>query len=204
MEGLEYGHFEDFMVLLGKVAANSIVKITMRSEPRDYRDRADDFRKKFDVLMPDPSADPPRTPGDFANLVQDMVQIASQKALSSAIPMMFLPLSSFRYSDGTGMFTLTGIVCLRTDERTVKKKFDNLRFANLDWKKPTVIDVPILSTKERLHLQRRLPCSATNGGRILHRALGYLIDDDNARTEARLQQYADFHRYFPYFMKAVP
>ena len=31
--GLEYGHFEDFMVLLGKVAANSVVKMTLELNP---------------------------------------------------------------------------------------------------------------------------------------------------------------------------
>ena len=66
-----------------------------------------------------------------------------------------------------------------------------------------MIDVPTLSTKERLHLQDRLPLNL-NAGRVLRRALGYLIDKDVRRTEAKLKQYADFHRYFPYFMKAIP
>ena len=34
---LEIGHFDDFMGLLGKVGADSIIKITLSCDPRDYR-----------------------------------------------------------------------------------------------------------------------------------------------------------------------
>jgi len=200
--GLEYRHFEDFMMLLGKSTANSMIKITLQAEPREHLHKAEEFREKFGALMPDRSADPPRAPGGFAYLVQQIVQIASQNALPSAMPLMFLPVSSFYYSDGTAMFTLTGVVCFRTEEIEVRRVFEGWEFANLDWQKPKRIDVPMLSIKERLHLQHRLP--RKNAGRVLRRALGYLIDKDVRSTEFRLSQYAAFHRQFPYFMKAVP
>jgi hypothetical protein len=41
-------------------------------------------------------------------------------------------------------------------------------------------------------------------GVTLRRALGYLIDDTRPKTESRLKQYAQFHRYYPYVMRAVP
>lgn len=201
--GLEYGNFEDFKVLLGKVAANSVIKITLRSNPIDYIGKAEEFRKKFETLMPQPSVDPPAAFEDFASLVQEMAQIASETALPAAMPMMFQPVSSICYNDGVGMFTLTGIVSMRADEASVRKAFKKWQFANLDWGKPTEINVPILSTKERLHLQRRLPCRK-NAGKTLRRTLGYLIDENDKKTETSLQQYADFHRFFPYFMKAIP
>ncbi len=200
--GMEYGHFEDFVMLLGKVAANSMIKVTLQAEPREHHHKANEFRAKFGALMPDRSADPPRVPSGFALLVQQMVQIASQNALPSVMPLMFLPVSSFYYSDGTGMFTLTGLVCLRAEEARVRSAFGTWEFANLDWAKPRRIDVPMLSTKERLHLQHQLP--RNNAGGILRRALGYLIDEDVRRTEFKLSQYAAFHRHFPYFMKAIP
>src|SRR5690348_8500716 len=121
--GLEYGLFEDFMMLLGKVALNSMIKITLRSQPSDHLHRAAEFRDKFGVLMPDRSAEPPRVLGGLAHLIQQMVRIASQVALPSAMPLMFLPVSSFYYSDGTGMFTLTGMVCLRNQENIVRSAF---------------------------------------------------------------------------------
>jgi hypothetical protein len=98
---------------------------------------------------------------------------------------------------------LTGVVCLRDHVARFRKLFKNWQFANLDWGAPIEINVPNLSTKERLHLQRHLP-RQKNAGKTLRQSLGYLINDDQAQSEIQLQQYADFHRYFPYFIKAIP
>jgi len=209
---LEYGCFDDFKVLLGKVAEKSMIKITLRAEPDDYWDEykklrtneAEGFRKLFDKIMPDPSANPPRNPGEFAHLLQKMLQIAAQQALpADATSLVFQPVSSFYYSDGTGMFTLTGIVCKRVNRWRVRRTFNGWAFANLTWAKPRLIDIPILSTKERLHLQHCLPCSSARGT-TLRTELGYLIDKNRQMTDEALEQYADFHRYSPYFMRGTP
>jgi hypothetical protein len=207
---LKYARFEEFMELLPKVSNGSIIKITLRCEPQDYirkdakdRDKEVDFQNQFGQVLPHPDAKPAANFEGMANLLQDMIRIAAQKSLSSAMASKFLPISSFRYADGVGMFSLTGIVCAREDVGMVKRAFGDWHLRNLSWRPPRVIDVPILSTKERLHLQRRLPCERY-AGRVLRRALGYLIEDNTKRTEGKLRQYADFHRYSPYFMKAVP
>jgi len=202
---LRFSNFDDFMVLLGKVGANSIVKMTLRSNPLDYQNEKQitEFKKKFEAILPNPSAGIPSRFEGFAVLVQDMAQIASEVALPAAMPLTFLPVCSFYYSDSVGIFSLTGVVCNRTDVLAISRRFDDWQFANLDWGPPKEISVPNLSPKERLHLQRYLPRGG-NAGRRLRRALGYLIDENVAQTEVQLQQYADFHRYFPYFIKATP
>ena len=60
------------------------------------------------------------------------------------------------------------------------------------------INVPILSTQERLHLQRYLPAQK----RKLVRHMKYKIDGSNSNNQ--MKQYADFYRQYPYFIKAVP
>lgn len=208
---LEYGNFEDFIALLSKAAEYSMVKITLPAAPNDYFDkqgeepgsRTERFRREFGAVLPDSSSSPPLEPRDFASLLQEMLQIAAQKALPSVMPLTFQPVSSFYYADGKGMFTLTGVICPREQKGAVKKAFEDWQFANLNWAKPKRIDVPVLSTKERLRLQGQLPCRQY-AGRVLRKTLGYLIDDDRKTTEAKLKQYADFHRHYPYFMKAVP
>lgn len=207
---LKYARFEEFMELLLKVSNGSIIKITLRCEPNDYlgkdekgREKDVEFQNQFSYVLPHPTSKPAATFGGMASLLQDMIRIAAQKSLSSAMPSKFLPISSFRYADGAGMFSLTGMVWARDDVGKVKRAFGNWHLRNLNWGTPRVIDVPTLSTKERLHLQRRLPCER-HAGRVLRRALGYLIEDDARRTEGKLRQYADFHRYSPYFMKAIP
>lgn len=207
---LKYARFEEFMELLPKVSNGSIIKITLRCEPQDYirndekgPDKSIEFQNQFSDVLPHPDAKPAATFEDMANLLQNMIRIAAQKSLSSAMPSQFLPISSFRYADGAGMFSLTGMVWARKDVGKVRRAFGDWHLRNLNWGMPRLIDVPTLSTKERLHLQRKLPCER-HAGRVLRRALGYLIENDTKRTEGKLRQYADFHRYSPYFMKAVP
>ena len=209
---LEYECFDDFKALLGKVAEKSMIKITLRAEPDDFWDeykklridKAEGFRKIFDKVMPNPSADPPRDSGGLAHLLQKMLQIAAQQALpAEATSLVFQPVSSFYYSDGKGMFTLTGIVCERANKWRVRRTFNGWEFANLTWAKPKLIDIPILSTKERLSLQHCLPCSGARGA-TLRTELGYLIDSDSVTTDDALEQYAAFHRYSPYFVRGIP
>jgi len=209
--GLEYSNFEEFMIVLGMVPSGSIIKITLRCHPDDFQDSAvaeqekkqAEFCSKFESILPAGCVGPPLLFEDFAKLLQDMVQISAQKMLPSGFPLRFLPICSFCYADGVGMFTLTGVVCLGNEVTALRAAFNSWHLRNLDWSNPRVIDVPMLSTKERLHLQRLLP-QEKNAGRILRNALGYLIDMDIAKTESRLQHYSDFQAYFPYFMKANP
>lgn len=208
---LTFAQIAEYMELLGKVGANSLIKITLRCNPPDYQEKEpsqqqtklDAFNRKFEALLPSPLSALPIQLKNFANLIQDMLRISAQKALPSVAPLTFLPISSFFYADTTGMFTLTGIVCRKEDLAKFRRLFRTWQFANLDWKPPAEINLPNLSTKERLHLQRHLP-RRKSAGKILRRSLGYLIDKTESETELQLQQYADFHRYFPYFIKAVP
>jgi len=211
---LEYGNFADFQVVLTKVAPDSIVKITLRADPKDFRgpdpkeveEKRDNFRKKFSEFLPNPSKLQRRL-RKLPYLLQDMLRIASQQALPGDSPLIFQPVLSFFYNDGTQMFTLTGVVCRREEASKIEKALKNWKSINLKWNlkwnKPQSIDVPTLSTKERLYLATMLPCSK-NPGKTLRKALGYLIEDDQSSTEEKLKQYSDFHRYFPYFIRGIP
>ena len=208
---LSYSAMDDFMQLLTKVASGSVIKITLRAEPPDYsdpnREREEEkrarFRSEFEALLPRADSEPARDFEDFAYLVQEMVQVASQKALPSLGGLVFQPLSSFCYADGVGIFTLTGIVCSRDDRKRFRSSFCSWEYKNLTWRRPMRIDVPVLSTKERLYLQRHLPC-AKYAGRRLCAALGYLVDETRQKSLRKMTQYALFHRYSPYFIRAVP
>ena len=203
---LDHSCFQDFTALIGTVASYSMIKVTLRADPRDYlkKKKAEQFKKDFELVMPAPSVDPPKLPGKFAYLLQKMLQIASERVFPpNASSRSFVPVSSFYYSDGTRMFTLTGIVCDNDGICDVKRIFRNWEFANLEWNQPTKIALPVLSTKERLHLQSVLPTTGKPGSE-LHRRLGYLIEDDLNKTKDALAQYAVFHRYSPYFMRGVP
>lgn len=201
--GLQYGAFEDFKEVLEKVLPGSVVKVTVRAEPGDYTDKADDFKKRFAAVLPSSSTPPPIRFEEFVQLLQEMFQIASEQALPAASGQAFLPIYSSCYSDGTGMFSICGLVCTRDALDGNRAKFAAHRIANTTWGKPRRLDVPFLSTKERLRLQEFLPCPKDAGATLL-KELGYLIDEGKAKSERKLQSYADFYRYYPYFIKAIP
>jgi hypothetical protein len=203
--GLEYSQVEDFMSLLGKVARGSVIKVTLRAEPSDFlqEEQEDDFKEKFAAVLPSSDVAVPHESERLACLLQDIMRIAAQQALPSAMGVVYQPISSFYYKDGDGIFTLAGAVCARDGLARARALFSDWPFANLDWGKPRRIDVPFLSTKERLHLQRHLPCARDAGSR-LHDVLKYSIDDDRESALGKMAQYADFYNYYPYFMKAIP
>lgn len=210
---LTYGAFEDFMVLMGKVADYSVIKITLRAEPSDFWDsdadpakdklKREKFQATFAAVLPKPSTEPPKDFEPLAALLQEMLQIAAQQALSTGMGRALQPLSSFCYADGVGMFTLTGMVVPDGSHAEVRKCFKQWRFRNLNWGKPRKIDVPFLSTKERLRLQEFLPCDRLPGKALL-KALGYVVDEGHVKSIAKLSQYAEFHRYYPYLVRAIP
>lgn len=215
--GLRYTCFEDFITLLRKVTQGSMIKITLRANPWDYwyfpkkgkqvmprKYLIEPFRKEFERILGSPSDYPPWKYEDFARFVQQMLQMATMEAFPAiSSPLSFHPVSSFYYSDGTWMFTLTGIIWPRNENEVIENAFNNWEFANLNWGTPRLIDIPNLSTKERLHLQRYLPCNDSPGSKLREK-LGYLVEEDVPTTEAALKQYAAFHRYFPYFLRGVP
>ncbi len=136
-------------------------------------------------------------------LIQQVVMNAANKALDPSSDLFFMPLNSSYYNDGTEMMSITGIVIKRQDEDKVNREYSNFKFKLKDWyDSPSLIDVPILSTKERLYLQKYLP-RKKNAGENLHKLLGYKIDDSKSRTIKMLGLYNDFYSYYPVYGKIL-
>ena len=216
---LKYRNFEYFDLLMNKVGLGSMLKITLRAEANDFRscyqcknsnceclDHAkgpERFKSRFRRLMPIRTADPPRQVDGFGKLLQDMLRKTVEDALAGERDAKFQLINSLLYRDSTWMLTATGIVCSRQQHQAVRDAFDDWEFANLDWNEPRMMEIPALSTKERLHLQDKLPCP-DDAGKLLHEELGYFVARNENESIRQLQDYADFHRLYPYFMRGVP
>jgi hypothetical protein len=99
------------------------------------------------------------------------------------------------------MLSVTGVVYPRTEKTKTKKMFESVRFADFDWNEPYPIDIPSLSVKERLFLERFLPIAPEkDAGEELFKALGYMIDNSEKRSKQQLSHYADYHREYPNFI----
>ena len=158
---LKYKHFEEFMSVLGQVSENSVVKITIRSEP--YEKEWEDFEREYNQILPTPARQTDiKRLFPFVKLLQKMFKLASQQELPASGESVFQLLDSSHYSDQTHMLSITGIVCNRSEVLKIRQWFKNWEFRNLDWADPRRIDVPILSIKERLHLEKYLPTKNKN------------------------------------------
>jgi hypothetical protein len=125
---------------------------------------------------------------------------------SCTSPKTFLPLHTVKYSDGTIMLSMTGLICLINERDSLARHFrEHCVFYSSDPDDVDEIDVPSLTTKERLHLDRILPTCQLNGEKCVKR-LGYLIEGDGAEKASRkkMQQYEKYYRLYPYFGKVVP
>lgn len=202
--GLKFDHIDSFMTLLQKVAVGSMIKITLQAEANVYRKCAarDRFRREFDNVLPHSTSIPSRL-REFAAMLQGIMHTAAQKALRGFHDHVFQPVSSLCYRDSTGMYTLTGVLCLKTEQSSVEARFKEWQFANLDWDPPMYVDIPDLTTKERHHLQSVLPC-ADKPGETLQKRLGYMIDRDAETSVKKLNQWAQYHRHAASFVKALP
>ena len=207
---LKFGNFDEFMSILAEVSENSVVKITVRAEPLSKRgllqqereERFEGFQEEFGKIIPESiqiqQKDIEKTE-DFIKLLQKMLEIAAQQALRES-GSVFQPLNSSYYSDQTEMLSVTGIVCNKNKVSEIRQWFKDWAFINLTWKDARRIGVPILSTKERLHLEKYLPTTMKTG-RFLSRSLGYRIDDSQKKHIEKLKQYEEFYQYYPYFAR---
>ena len=207
---LKFANFDEFMSVLGEVSKNSIVKITIRAEPLSKRglllqernEKLERFQEEYDKIIPRSiqHTDIEKIK-DFIKLLQEMLEMAAQEALRES-ESVFQPLSSSYYKDQTQMLSVTGIVCNKNKVFEIRQWFKDWSFANLTWKNARKIDVPILSTKERIHLEKHLPTTKKTG-RSLSRSLGYRIDDSDKKHIEKLQQYEEYYQYYPYFARVL-
>ena len=202
--GLQYEHIDNFVALLQTLPNGSMVKTTLQCQARSYLKDAVQrhFRTQFGAVL-SASVTIPAQEHQFAGMLQGMMQVAAQQALHGIGNREFQPVSSIYYKDGVGMYTLTGVLCSTEERPALRARFADWQFASLDWEIPLHVDVPELTTKERHYLQNLLPCP-NGAGAALQQHLGYWIDNAEARSVAKLDQWALYHRYAATFVRASP
>lgn len=220
---LEPIHFEEFQNVLARIPLGSIVRITLRAEPEVdidlLKSRVPDeylvqmqeeferrFRNDFVKVMPHAvEAGAFIKVKEFSRMVQLMVRRAASNALDIAGSKVdFMPIQSTCYDDGTYMLSVTGVVYSRKEKTKTRKMFETVRFVDFDWKEPYHIDIPNLSMKERLFLERLLPInSKDDAGEELYKALGYMIDNGEKRSKQQLSHYSEYHRDYPNFIRIM-
>ena len=113
--------------------------------------------------------------------------------LSDERKVKYNPLFNFRYEDGAKMLTVGGIFYEARDEASFKQcKFENLEFVRSDTtfyedEAFYKIEVPTLTHRERLYLDKKLPHGNSDNGKQI------------GLTEEDINNYNRLYRYFTTF-----
>lgn len=140
----------------------------------------------------------------FPQLLARMIRTVTEGSCTT--PKTFLPLHTVKYSDGTIMLSITGLICLEGERDSLARHFrEHCVLCSADADAVDEIDVPSLTTKERLHLEGILPTANANGKACVRR-LGYLIEGSGSENASRrkMEQFERYYRLYPYFGKIVP
>jgi len=209
---------QEFQVVIQRVSDYSVVRLTINADKiarlkiranvekyvktSEWRNFVDNFNTEYGAVLPNRIDDPEYFyPGEKSlSLLCKMIRIAAERARPTNSGTVFQVLNASYYRDGATMLSVTGIICPIEKVADIRKHFTQLPFINLTWEPAHKIDMPILSTKERLNLERHLPTEHYNGRELLQ-VLGYNFDDDRKTTIEKLRQYAYFYKYYPQFAR---
>lgn len=141
-------------------------------------------------------------PEAFPRVLLNCLRRSINQGLSSRSDVVFEPITSFCYSDGQAMLTLTGALIPEASRRELKAKM-GLRAWHIAYQRATApiqIRTPVLSSRERSHFEGRLP----RGSRKLLRIKQFRLGPDDGTHDAQVTAFSRFAKYYPQFSRIVP
>ncbi|WP_051644047.1 O-methyltransferase [Kosakonia radicincitans] len=201
--------------LVTKLKPKDIFKITLNANPetlgRDpaVRDpRAYRFDKIKEILTEDflPINVTEEDVGfkKYPSLLLNALKRAIDKGLQGRNDLRIHPLTSFVYKDGQQMITLTAITLENSDEEEARfidySRIRNWPFYSGEWRTPKNINVPVMSLKERIHIESLLPEASVS---IIHENLGYYIGSDLPGANADLTNFIEYYKIVPWYSKVL-
>jgi len=207
----------EFETLLDKLKAGDIARITVNAHlaalgdakgPDGKHITADQLRQnRFGRLkarigdyLPSDAKPSDMTPERLPLLISQAFGKAAGKALPVTGENTFAPLSVVRYSDGQQMLSMTGMVIPRTKKTELISRLDlaSWPFASNDWRTVHRLEVPDLTLRERLFLER---AAATSDYGEVSEKLGFIFGDD-VELETFLENYKNYYRFYPTLLSA--
>ncbi len=208
---------QELQTLLPKLLSRDIVKITLNANPDTLyataggKVRAEEARQKRleklidrigDDFLPSGTTADAMTKEGLPKVLSKTVEIAAKRAMRGIPDDIFYPLTIFSYSDSAHqMLTITGIVIDETDINGFLKKtaLETWDLRAEDWEVPQTINVPLLTIRERLFVDKFLPGAAD--AKTIQDKFGFLFDDKQERSLELLANYIRFYRQYPNFSK---
>jgi hypothetical protein len=204
--------FDDISLIIANANPQTVVIVTISSKSQYSRIKGRAlFMSEFSGNLPHTLSDTQLVieKDKFTDKYKYMVQhiiirhIEDKQKFSS---IKFRKLFSFSYEDGAEMYTLGGIIDEESRISDVEKLFPGNDFINADIDHITIIDVPILTYKEKLYLDSRIFELKTGvqdktddeiySG--LMQSLMFEMESPNA-----LKSYIKYCRYFPQYYEGI-
>jgi len=210
-------YLDEFQRLIAKSELFDIIKITLNADPTKWGkidtrgkrgvDRVITIRRnneerltKLERRIPDeyfPQGLTPEMMGDelYPTVLCRIVELAAKRATQGISGRVFQPLSLFTYADRSTMQTITGILLPESDVENFFKNtgIKDWQFSCTQWGPPKLIDVPVLSLKERLSIEKLLPNTT-------YKDIYSLIDYID---EPEIDNYITYYRHYPFFSRVV-
>lgn len=204
------GQIADFHRLLGQLAPNDIVRVTVnahwswwagKSHPRDPVPVTKRQSNAMVKLRRDLVAYLPTSVVE-SSLDEHGICVAIARSFGQAAGMAvrggrtFEPLSIVRYADGQQMLTMTGAVVDLGQRTALRQKLglDRWPFASSNWSDVNFLAVPDLTARERLFLEREAHLGA------IRLAKGLEFDfEAAAQMPGFIANFRKYYRHYPAF-----
>ncbi len=197
--------FDDIDIIARKGRQNDFFIITVDIDVSDkafYTSSAkqrfiETYRSRLSAKYQNPKN---LTQEHYPYVIQDMVMNSIRNNENGKTP-KFRKLFAFRYRDSSRMLTIGGIFSANT---LTRRSLSN-PFFGLNEKEITSIEVPLLTYKEKLHLDQRVEYlskevatkSKSEIESLATKQLGFEIDG------AELQNYLQYYRYYPQYYEGI-
>ncbi|WP_313680785.1 O-methyltransferase [Pseudescherichia sp.] len=164
--------------------------------------RANALQDILDVYAPHPIQEKHVTTKAYPTTLLHALDKAMHMGIRTRPDISIQPLSSFIYADGQTMLTATAII-LENNHSKVERFFkgsrlNNWPFLNKLWDKPKDISIPVMSLKERLEIEAKLPNSTPE--EIID-SMGFFLADSEPHTIKQLRTFIEYQRAIPWFSK---
>ncbi|MBN3883276.1 MAG: hypothetical protein HWQ44_09885 [Nostoc sp. JL34] len=207
---------EEFQAIINKLLPSDIIKITLNAHAASYlpaqsgarsdeiqKLRLEELRRRLGDIFPSAEVTTDMmTQKRFPEVLCLVLKFAANLATQGRYDVYFQPISSFSYSDGQEILTVTGIILEKEQEISFfdKTNIKQWKLSNTNWGNPQRIDVPNLTVKERLYIDALLPNSEAEA---IQENLGFLFDKNDKLSLEMLKTYVMFYRQSPFFSRIL-
>ena len=190
----------DLRTVCGSVQVGSFVIATVNAIRRFYLTSDEtgnlnlekSLRKTLGVMVPDKLPESLDTRRGFSPVIAAMMLSYCEHTVrkASGNERFFLPIFNFSYADGASMVTIGGAVCDGPFCKAVRETgiFDE---AYVSGEQQFAIDLPVLTRRERITLNRLLPTRPHLVAADAEANLSFTLSQNQCRA------YSDFYRFYP-------